>query len=171
MFNRLFFHIVFLTSLIIAGSCASVKPQKHKKYKFDDDLTNFRPSYQISDTLYQAVNIKLIDTLIIPEKHINSSLDAVLVRISENNKDLKIPVYRVQVFSNIDREKAKQAKRDVYQKFLDVDVSIDYYSPNFRIRVGYFIHRLNAYRMYIALKDDFKNVLIVPEKVRISKIK
>jgi len=168
---RLLLHSVFLSFFLIVGSCVSVKPQKYKKYKFDDDLTNFRPRYQISDTVNQAVNIRFIDTLIIPEKHINSSLDAIFRRIAENNKDSKIPIYWVQVYSNTDREKAIQAKRDVYQNFLDIDVDITYHQPNFRVRVGSFIHRLDAHRMYVALKNGFENILIVPDEVKISKIK
>lgn len=172
---RILINCLFYTSLIILGilvSCTSVKPQKHKNNKFDDDLTKFRTNYQFTDTLNKTADInKFKDTTIVPENDINNSLDSIIRYITENYKNSKAPIYRVQVYSNKNREMAKQAKLIVYKKFLDIDVYTTYHQPNIRVRVGNFINRLDAYRIYVALKSDFNNILIVQDKIKISKIK
>ena len=45
----------------------------------------------------------------------------------------------------------------------DVSVYLTYNSPNFRVKVGDYTDRVEAYKAYIALKEVFPNALLVEE--------
>lgn len=76
----------------------------------------------------------------------NALLDTLISRYRYFNKEYpKISGYRLQLFFG-DREKAEKLKERFKKEHQDIKAYVDYYAPNFRLRVGNFRTRIAAYR-------------------------
>jgi len=168
MFN-IFFRNLFLCLFILTISSIMVKSQIHKKHKFSDDIAEFRPMYEITDTVSDEPGY---NTQLPPVQDITYYLDDFLDFIAKENGGKKyVEGYRVQVYSGEIRSEALLAKQKVYKKFPDTNVYTKYRQPNYKVRAGDFDNRLDAFRMYIALKNDISKMIVIPDKVKIKKWK
>ncbi|MFV8335368.1 SPOR domain-containing protein [Flavobacterium sp. RSP29] len=72
--------------------------------------------------------------------------------------------YNIQIFSG-DSEKAKKTLNDFKQEFRDIDGTIIFFTPNYKVLVGNFRTRIEAERNLIEIKKSYSNVhLIKPNK-------
>ena len=78
--------------------------------------------------------------------------------------------YRVQIHFGPDRDKAKELKAKFIQKYSDVTAYEEYDMPNFKIRVGDFRTKLDAYRFLKQLTADFPSSFIVQDDVELKEI-
>ncbi len=74
--------------------------------------------------------------------------------------------YRVQVYFGNQRAKANDAKADFLMKYPDEDVYLIYQQPNYKVRVGDFKTRLEAYRFYRKIHPDFGSTFIVRDEIK-----
>ncbi|MFV8338333.1 SPOR domain-containing protein [Flavobacterium sp. LB3P21] len=72
--------------------------------------------------------------------------------------------YKIQIFSG-DSEKAKKTLNDFKQEFRDIDGTIVFFTPNYKVWVGNFKTRIEAERNLIEIKKRYSNLhLIKPNK-------
>ena len=72
--------------------------------------------------------------------------------------------YKIQIFSG-DSEKAKKNLNDFKQEFRDIDGTIIFFTPNYKVWVGNFKTRIEAERNLIQIKKSYSNVhLIKPNR-------
>ena len=72
--------------------------------------------------------------------------------------------YKIQVFSG-DSEKAKKALNDCKQNFSDLDGTIVFNTPNYKVWIGNFRTRIEAERNLIEIRRKYENAyLIKPQK-------
>ena len=72
--------------------------------------------------------------------------------------------YKIQIFSG-DSEKAKKTLNDFKQEFRDIDGTIVFFTPNYKVYVGNFKTRIEAERNLIEIKKRYSNLhLIKPNK-------
>lgn len=78
-----------------------------------------------------------------------------------------IPVngcYKIQIFSG-NSEKAKNALNDSKQNFKDLDGTIVFNTPNYKVWIGNFRSRIEAERNLVDVKKVYQNAfLIKPQK-------
>ncbi|MCF8217874.1 MAG: SPOR domain-containing protein [Bacteroidales bacterium] len=89
------------------------------------------------------------------EKHIavNESLDG-------------IPGYRIQIFSDSGSDSkgnAMNAKAKFRKRYSDINAYIVFDSPNYKVEIGNFIHKLEAQRILHQIKDDYPGAYVVSE--------
>jgi hypothetical protein len=68
--------------------------------------------------------------------------------------------YKVQIFSG-DSEKAKNTLNEFKQEFVDMDGTIIFNTPNYKVWVGNFKTRIEAERNLIDIRKKYKNVLLI----------
>ncbi|MFV8373686.1 SPOR domain-containing protein [Flavobacterium sp. LB1P62] len=68
--------------------------------------------------------------------------------------------YKVQIFSG-DSEKAKNTLNEFKQEFSDIDGTIVFNTPNYKVWVGNFKTRIEAERNLIDIRKKYKNVLLI----------
>lgn len=68
--------------------------------------------------------------------------------------------YKVQVFSG-DSENAKKILSEFKQEFKNLDGTIIFNTPNYKVWVGNFKTRIEAERNLIDIKKKYKNVLLI----------
>lgn len=72
--------------------------------------------------------------------------------------------YKIQIFSG-ESEKAKNTLNDFRREFKNIDGTIVFFTPNYKVWVGNFKTRIEAERNLIEIRKSYKNVhLIRPNK-------
>jgi hypothetical protein len=72
--------------------------------------------------------------------------------------------YKIQIFNGIS-ETAKKTLSEFKQEFKDLDGTIIFNTPNYKVWIGYFRTRMEAERNLVEIKKRYKSVfLIKPNK-------
>lgn len=71
--------------------------------------------------------------------------------------------YKIQVFSG-NSEKAKSTLNDCKQNFTDLDATIVFNTPNFKVWIGNFRNRIEAERNLIEIKKMYENAFLIKPK-------
>ncbi len=97
-------------------------------------------------------------------------LDSLLSNYRRYNKEFpKIQGYRIQLFFG-KREKAERLKAQFKEKHPETEAYIDYLAPNFRLRVGNFRTRIDAYRFMQEIGNEFGRSYIVRTQIELPKL-
>jgi SPOR domain len=68
--------------------------------------------------------------------------------------------YKIQIYSG-GSETAKKTLNEFRQEFKDLDATIVFNTPNYKVWVGNFRTRIEAERNLADIKDRYKNVLLI----------
>ena len=68
--------------------------------------------------------------------------------------------YKIQIFTG-SSEIAKKTLNEFRQEFTDIDATIVFNTPNYKVWVGSFRTRIEAEKTLIDIKDRYKNVLLI----------
>ena len=68
--------------------------------------------------------------------------------------------YKIQIY-NGSSENAKKTLNEFRQEFKDIDATIVFNTPNYKVWVGNFKTRIEAERNLVDIKDQYKNVLLI----------
>ncbi len=68
--------------------------------------------------------------------------------------------YKIQIFSG-ESDKAKNSLNQFRQEFSDLDGTIIFFTPNYKVWVGNFKTRIEAERNLIAIKKSYTNVHLI----------
>ena len=97
------------------------------------------------------------------------------VLVSKHNEVMKkgqAQGYRVQIYFGSDRTKAKEVKTKFLSSYGSEAHAYEIYEiPNFKIRVGDFRTRLEAYRFLKKIRGDFPASFIVASKIEMPAVK
>ncbi len=77
--------------------------------------------------------------------------------------------YRVQIYSGNDRHKANEIRLDFMKRFPDVRTYLSYVQPQFRVKVGDYLHREDAREMYLKVSPLYSPCMIVPDIVQVPR--
>jgi hypothetical protein len=163
-----------LTGILLCG-CApgSVPGKPAKSDTLKDNIGDFRPKYEATASTRPAMPATKPATAAgtapgMPTGDITAKLNVILDTIAVRNRSIRFAQgYRVQIYTGASREEATRARNRSYAKFPDITPHFDYTQPNFRVRVGDFLDRLEAQRVYAGLLAEFPNALIVPDRIEI----
>jgi hypothetical protein len=111
-------------------------------------FTFFTSDFCLSQNTKFNINSTIsIDQLINEKRKVNPS-------ISLNER------YKIQIFSG-ENEKAKKIIIQFKQEFKNIDATIIFKTPNYKVWVGSFKTRMEAERNLIEIKKKYKNVLLI----------
>lgn len=100
---------------------------------------------------------------------IEARLEVVLdsmATISRNAK--RIQGYRVLIYSGNSRDEASKAKEHAYKILPNIDLYTSYLSPTFKVKLGDFYQRLDAFLTLKKLATVFPSAVIVEEVVKLK---
>ncbi len=88
---------------------------------------------------------------------------------TEVNAEGKSEGYRVQIYFGGDKTKAREAKSRFLSQHSDELRAYEIYeAPNFKIRVGDFRTKLEAYRFLKEVRSDFPSAFIVESEIEVN---
>jgi len=103
------------------------------------------------------------------EDCVNRQLEVYLDSVANlKRKSTRIEGFRILLYSGNDREKASKAKEIAYRLILKSDVYTSYQSPTFKVRMGDFYQKAEAFLALGKLKSGFPNAVIISEIVNIK---
>ncbi|MCX7954631.1 MAG: SPOR domain-containing protein [Bacteroidales bacterium] len=88
--------------------------------------------------------------------------------IELNKKNNTINGYRVQVFFSAGKNSKKQAlevKAEIMKSYPNLKCYVIYEEPYFKVRVGDFYRRADAYSLLIEMKKNYPSSFIVEDKI------
>lgn len=71
--------------------------------------------------------------------------------------------YKIQIYSGVS-EKAKSTLNDCKQLFTDLDGTIVFNTPNYKVWIGNFRNRIDAERKLIEIKKVYENAFLIKPK-------
>jgi hypothetical protein len=156
---------LFLTSKLEAQKNKEKnKVDPIKDYK--EDFSSYRPTYkeeEKKDNTPQQTSPSLI-----PKNHINEFLEEKLDSIHlYNEKITTAEGFRILIYTGPKREDARIYSNNVYQILPNEKTYIDWKQPNFKVKVGNYIDKLEAYYAYARLINSFPNAIVIPDKIYI----
>ena len=103
------------------------------------------------------------DSGIVQDKRVNQLvLKHVLINEAKKGKSKG---YRVQIHFGPEKAKALDMKSKFMTTFHDVSAYLDYQQPYFKIRVGDFRTKLEAYKLLQDISVDFPGAFIVSDEI------
>jgi len=90
--------------------------------------------------------------------------------VEKKNGKAKAKGFRVQIHFGADRDKAKEIKAKFIQKYADYAAYEEYDMPNFKIRVGDFRSKIDAYRFLKQMQADFPSSFIVQDEIELKEL-
>ena len=171
-FNVYLFFVFFALSGCFTQKTISYTTQS----TFSDDLAKYRIAFKEGNAQdvsqqgkEQTKNTMPVSTSLKPPGNsINADLDTLLAEIAENNKHVVIKGYRLQVFSGMVRKDAENVVAEL-RNLIPYTAETEYVQPNFKVKVGNFQNKIDAYQTYYKIKEVFPNVVIVHEKIKIPR--
>ena len=96
---------------------------------------------------------------------VSAMLDSIT---AENFKASRIQGFRILLYSGNEREAAVRAKETAYGIFPKADVYMAYSAPTFKVRLGDFYSRLDAWQQLLKLRSQFPQAVITNEIVTVK---
>lgn len=140
--------------------------------KYSEDLSVWRPEVpKATDSVKVLTNERRrIDLYVEPRYAINDQVDAILDSIYDQNLSRGfVDGYTIQVYSGVKRENALNVKKNISQALPYLESDVQYMQPNFRVRTGKYLTRLEAQKDYLAVKRYFPNAIVIPDRVSIDR--
>lgn len=84
------------------------------------------------------------------------------ILIEEYAENKKYNGYRIQIFSSSNNKwDAVQAKTEFIKSYPEIQSYLVYNAPNFKVRVGDFLDRLDASKQLLLIQESFPNAFLV----------
>lgn len=161
--------IFFLSLIVISLACTKKGTPSASGSKYEEDLEQYRPKYEIKETAKPAHTTTKPAVSVVIKEHNNVEVEEKLNQIREKNKGIKYTQgYKIQIYSGNSQEAAEKAKEGIYRLNLNLEPEIIYFPPNFKVKVGDYYDRIEAYETLLKIRESFPQALLLPERVTIK---
>jgi hypothetical protein len=169
----------FVLALALMASCSSTvstsSTSSSSSGSYSEDLSILRPkttlpsdTNKVAGTLNNATGNNSA-VYLEPRHTVNAQLDAVLDSIDRINlAHGLVDGFTIQLYSGKQQEEALNVKKQIAQAMPDISADIQFSQPNFRVRAGKYINRLEAQKDYMMVKRLFPNAILIPERIPIK---
>lgn len=165
-----FFLYSVISGLFSCGASTSMSGSDNKNV-YKEDLSVHRIDYESvsteKNTVEEITEVPL-EGNIQTSSAITEEIDEKLESIAEDNKNKQISGYTIQVYTGNSRETANQTKDMVYRLLPEARPQIQYLQPNYKVKVGKFLDRIEAQKTYTTLKREFPSAMIIPERFTVQ---
>jgi len=165
---------VLLGSFLLSACASKVTTSSSSGSKYSEDLSVWRPeAIEKKDTARSnntpsAPERVRTDEYVEAQYAVTDQVDAVLDSIHRANlSNGFVDGYTIQVYSGIKREDALNVKKKMTQTLPELESDVQYRQPNFRVRTGRYLSRLEAQHDYLSVKKHFPNAIVIPDRIEI----
>lgn len=78
--------------------------------------------------------------------------------------------YRIHITSSVNRNDLNKLKARVYSEFPDMQPFLSYQAPNFKLRVGNYFYKIDAYQDLQKIAPNFPGAFIVTDELKWSEL-
>ncbi len=156
--------LIILILMVGLAGCKTAKPTVASPV-YEEDLRVHRPPLVKKEPLDEVKVEQAVEL----SGHLKAELDAIsAIIVQENAKPRTEQGYTIQIYSGASREEATMALGKVRLSYPDIESSLTYFQPDFKVKVGQFTDRILAYETFEKLRVEFVDALLIPEKIRIT---
>lgn len=170
--------VIFFLGVMLLSGCASrvtTSGTSAGAGRYSEDLSVWRPEATLPpDTAAAATSgnpeQRIRTDRYVPARYaVNQQVDVVLDSIREHNLSRRaVDGYTIQVYSGTKREDALNVKKRMSQALPELESDVQYRQPNFRVRTGKYLTRLEAQKDYLAVKRHFPNAIVIPDRIELQ---
>jgi hypothetical protein len=166
-----------IIALLFLAACASkvTTSSTTGSGKYSEDLSGLRkveplPADTSKVTATGNTELKRNPAIYLEPRHaINQSLDVVLDSIDRIHlANGVVDGYTIQLYSGVQRDEALDVRKQVATVLPQIDADMQFVQPNFRVRAGKYMNRLEAQKDYMTVKRYFPNAIIIPDRIAIK---
>lgn len=165
----------WLAITVATGACTNPPASSTDVNSYQEDLSRYRESvveqYDVQDTLgdTDSSTTKVVASMRTPAEHDQTEeIQSLLDDIKEvNSQNRYVDGYTVQVYTGTDRIRASTAEREV-ERLFEINAEFSYERPNYKVKVGRFVNKLEAQKLYATLKAEFPGAIIIPQRIRVQ---
>ncbi len=159
----------YFISILLASvlwSCATKPATIRKDEIYSEDLTGYRP---VTEPAKSEISDQTTDGQpkgpYVPATHdINGGMDIAMDSVIAANQNKVHEIYTIQVYLGRSRDEANQVREKVYRMLPNSTPELNYKQPSWRVTVGVYLDRVDAYNTLNQLKPSFPGATLVPEK-------
>jgi hypothetical protein len=152
-------------AVILLDACGPKTVPASTQEEYHEDLSSTLPEVGKYESPVQDKTTVEKPEFREPYMDITSRLEGVLDTIARVNQDIPNIQYTVLVHNSNSRQAADEARKNVFRVMPDADPKMQFISPSYRVKVGSFSDKIEAYKTLVKLKTMFPNAVIVPEQV------
>lgn len=149
-------------------SCAPRTVPVSTEEKYHEDLSRTLPDIESYESPFSEDTVPKRKNFNQPFMDVTADLDNVLDSIYVLNRQIPYLRYTILVHNSNSREEAEEARRNVYRVLPKAKPKLQFVSPSYKVKVGNYLNKLDAYQTLVKLKDLFPNAVIVPEQVSLK---
>jgi hypothetical protein len=164
-----------LTIYLVLGGLVACKSGQStvsgSQAKFQEDLAAYRPRFApvAKPNGQPTPQVVVAAPSAKPTGDIGGELGRLRAEIAEANKNLRFAQgYWVQVYSGSSREEANRIMTNLRYALSDEKPELVYSQPNYKVKVGNFFHKYDAYQLYAELKGQYPNAFIASGRISIE---
>jgi hypothetical protein len=163
------------------GATCFAQKSAAKSFAYSEDLSPTRPRYNPAETRPEEVKVektkKESGTIKKAEigslRSIFSCDDTLSLKFdslaNQNKKIIYTSGYRIQVYNGTNKDGITQIKTKVYTRLPDIDIYTTFIQPNYKVKAGDFMSKVEAYQALGELLKEFPSALIVPDQINLKK--
>ena len=101
----------------------------------------------------------------------NPQIDTLMAAYKDKaGKEDFIQGFRVQIVAAGNRADINKVKSQFYSLFPDVKTFVIYQTPNFKLRVGNYRTKLEAYKAWLEFEKEFPGAFITPDEIKLKEL-
>lgn len=115
------------------------------------------------DTVVKPGNVEIILD--------NPAIDSLMAAYKNKaEKEDFIQGFRIQVVAAGNRADINKVKSQFYSVFPDIKTFVIYQTPNFKLRVGNYRTKLEAYKVWLEIEKEFPGAFITPDELKLKEL-
>lgn len=154
-----------IMGVTLVNACGPRTVPTATREEYHEDLTSTLPDVGEYESPVQERNHVEKPEFREPYLDVTSKLGVVLDTIAKVNQDIPNIQYTVLVHNSNSRQAADEARKNVFRVMPDANPKMQFISPSYRVKVGNYNDKIEAYQTLVKLKNMFPNAVIVPEQV------
>ncbi|MFY0607373.1 MAG: SPOR domain-containing protein [Cyclobacteriaceae bacterium] len=160
--------IIILILAVSFWGCKTSSVTSSTASSYSEDLTQLRPEMTPLKNNNKDLVVVQNDGKV-PNNHLKAELDSVNQIIIANNLSREfVDGYTIQIYTGNDRKEADRAAETASYLLLDIDPKVEYAQPNYKVKVGQYVNRLEAHEVFEKLKESFPLALLIPDRIRVT---
>ena len=160
---------IFLSGCLIIILFAGYAQKKNDK-PYYEDLSLVRPRViaPIDSPKSEVIQNEQVSGTFTATKTVNEKVNFVLDSIARFNLIRRsVDGYTIQIYSGQKREDAMNVKKKISEENPELTATLQYQQPKFRVTVGKYYTRLEAYQDLSRVRNGFPSAILIPEKIAI----
>jgi hypothetical protein len=96
---------------------------------------------------------------------VDEDLEEALARFTQTKKEEPNFIgFTILVYSGVDRDLAFKTRNDLYSAFENIDADMQYEQPRYLVKVGKYINRIEALKLFEKIKEEFPSARIIQDR-------